>query len=38
MANNIGLDKFNDFKPTKIMSVLTDKFGNLITATPGIIK
>ncbi|WP_106766552.1 adhesin [Paenibacillus faecalis] len=34
----IGLDKFNDFKPTSTMTILTDKHGNLITATPGVIK
>lgn len=34
----IGLDKYNNFKPTSIMTVLTDKYGNLVTASPGIIK
>ncbi|KPV61171.1 hypothetical protein QJ48_01470 [Paenibacillus sp. A3] len=34
----IGLDKYNDFNPTSTMTILTDKSGNLITASPGIIK
>lgn len=34
----IGLDKFNGFKPTSTMTILTDKRGNLVTATPGVIK
>ena len=38
LKQNIGLDKFNDMKPTSTMSVLTDKFGNLVTATPGVIR
>jgi len=38
IGKNIGLDKFNDMKPTSIMTVLTDKHGNLITATPGVIR
>lgn len=33
----IGVDKFSG-QSTSIMTVLTDKFGNLITATPGVIK
>ncbi|OCG61436.1 RHS repeat-associated core domain-containing protein [Gilliamella sp. Nev3-1] len=31
---NIGIDKFTG-KPTNTMTILTDKAGNLITATPG---
>ncbi|MFC6335241.1 hypothetical protein ACFP56_21685, partial [Paenibacillus septentrionalis] len=38
LDKTIGLDKFNDFKPTSTMTILTDKHGNLITATPGVIK
>jgi filamentous hemagglutinin len=34
----VGLDKFSGFKPTSTMSVLTDAAGNLVTATPGVIK
>lgn len=34
----VGLDKFNMWQPTRVMTVLTDKFGNLVTATPGIMK
>lgn len=33
----IGIDKFSG-SPTNIMTVLTDKHGNLVTATPGVIK
>ncbi|ELY4673026.1 hemagglutinin repeat-containing protein, partial [Cronobacter muytjensii] len=32
---NIGIDKFSGGKPTNTMTILTDKKGNLITATPG---
>lgn len=34
----IGIDKFDDFKPTSTMTILVDKQGNLITTTPGKIK
>ncbi|MGG3926175.1 hypothetical protein ABET51_09240 [Metabacillus fastidiosus] len=34
----IGLDKFNDFKPTSTMTILVDSRGNLVTVTPGVIK
>ncbi|ODP26632.1 hypothetical protein PTI45_04014 [Paenibacillus nuruki] len=34
----IGTDKFNDFQPTSTITILTDKSGNLITVSPGIIK
>ena len=34
----IGLDKFNGFQPTSTLTVLTDIYGNLITATPGVIR
>jgi hypothetical protein len=34
----IGLDKYSGFQPTSKMTVLTDKFGNLVTATPGVNK
>ena len=37
LSQTIGIDKFSG-QPTAIMTVLTDKFGNLITATPGVIK
>ncbi len=33
----VGNDMFNNFKPTSTMTVLTDEFGNLVTATPGVI-
>ena len=38
LDKQVGLDKFNNFQPTSTMTVLTDKYGNLITATPGVIK
>ena len=38
LNRQIGLDKFNNFNPTNIMSVLTDAAGNLVTASPGIIR
>ncbi|WP_254457222.1 RHS repeat-associated core domain-containing protein, partial [Brevibacillus sp. HB2.2] len=38
LNKSIGLDKFNDFKPTSTMTILTDKHGNLITAFPGLLK
>jgi filamentous hemagglutinin len=38
LGKKIGLDKFNSMNPTNVMSVVTDKFGNLKTVTPGIIK
>nr|WP_309546812.1 hemagglutinin repeat-containing protein [Rhizobium rhizogenes]QCL09198.1 filamentous hemagglutinin family N-terminal domain protein [Rhizobium rhizogenes]QCL09830.1 filamentous hemagglutinin family N-terminal domain protein [Rhizobium rhizogenes] len=34
----IGTDKFNGFQPTSMMTILTDRFGNLVTATPGRIQ
>lgn len=35
---NIGNDKYNNNKPTNIITIQTDKYGNLVTATPGRIK
>jgi uncharacterized protein YoxC len=37
LDKNIGVDKFNG-KPTNTITILTDKHGNLVTATPGRIK
>lgn len=37
LSQPIGIDKFSG-RPTFTMTVLTDRFGNLITTTPGIIK
>ena len=37
MGGPIGLDKFNGLQPTSTMTVLTDRFGNLVTAHPGVI-
>lgn len=31
----IGTDKFKDFQPTSTITIMTDNYGNLITATPG---
>jgi hypothetical protein len=38
LGRQIGLDKFTNMNPTNVVSVVTDKFGNLKTVTPGIIK
>jgi predicted ribonuclease toxin of YeeF-YezG toxin-antitoxin module len=38
LNKSIGLDKFNNFKPTSTMTILTDEHGNLVTVTPGKIK
>ena len=38
LNKNIGYDKFNGNKPTNIMTIQTDKYGNLVTTTPGRIK
>lgn len=32
----IGLDKYDNYNHTSMMAVLTDKFGNLVTAHPGL--
>jgi filamentous hemagglutinin len=34
----IGVDKFSDGKSTSVITVLTDRFGNLVTVTPGRIR
>ncbi|WP_084069108.1 adhesin [Paraburkholderia heleia] len=34
----IGTDKFNNNQPTTVMTVLTDQYGNLVTAFPGKLK
>ena len=36
-SKQIGIDKFTG-KPTSTFTIMTDKFGNLITTTPGIMK
>ncbi|MFY0256533.1 hypothetical protein ACDQ55_21580 [Chitinophaga sp. 30R24] len=36
--NPIGLDKYDNYNPTSRMTIMTDKFGNLETATPGVVK
>jgi hypothetical protein len=38
VGESIGLDRFNNMQPTSIMTILTDEFGNLVTATPGLIR
>jgi filamentous hemagglutinin len=38
VGREIGTDKFNDGKSTSIMTVMTDKFGNLVTAFPGVLE
>lgn len=37
LDKQIGIDKFSD-GPTNKMTILTDKHGNLVTATPGVIN
>lgn len=34
----IGTDKFAGYQPTRVMTILTDTSGNLVTASPGIIR
>ena len=34
----IGFDKFNGGQATSVMTVMTDRFGNLVTAFPGVLK
>ncbi|CAM2191698.1 filamentous hemagglutinin [Paraburkholderia kururiensis] len=34
----IGTDKFNNYQPTSTMTVVTDGYGNLVTAFPGRLK
>ena len=38
VGSPIGNDKFSNFQPTSIMTVMSDRFGNLVSATPGVIK
>ena len=35
VGRNIGLDKFGGNQPTSTLTILTDKYGNLITTFPG---
>lgn len=34
----IGTDKFSNFQSTSVMTIMTDRFGNLVTATPGTVR
>ncbi|MFZ4967848.1 hypothetical protein ACL9RJ_26700 [Pseudomonas sp. Mn2068] len=38
VGRSIGTDKFSGGQSTSIMTVMTDKFGNLVTAFPGGLK
>jgi hypothetical protein len=38
VGSNIGLDKFSGNLPTSTLTVMTDKYGNLITTFPGKLK
>jgi len=38
IGHSIGVDKFSGGQPTSVMTVMTDKFGNLVTAFPGVLK
>jgi len=35
VGRNIGLDKSGGNQPTSTLTILTDKYGNLITTFPG---
>lgn len=34
----IGMDKFNGFRPTSSITVMTNRYGNLITTHPGLMR
>ena len=38
LKDPVGTDKFNNFQPTRRMSVLTDRESNLVTASPGVVQ
>ena len=38
LKDPVGTDKYNNFQPSRRMTVLTDRKGNLITASPGVLK
>jgi hypothetical protein len=38
LGSNVGLDKFSGNLPTSTLTVMTDKYGNLITTFPGKLK
>lgn len=38
VGRSIGVDKFSGGQSTSVMTVMTDKFGNLVTAFPGVLK
>ena len=38
VGRSIGTDKFSGGQSTSIMTVMTDKYGNLVTAFPGWLK
>ncbi|TXC84868.1 adhesin [Paraburkholderia azotifigens] len=38
VGSPIGTDRFNNGQPTSVMTVMTDKYGNLVTAFPGKLK
>jgi hypothetical protein len=35
MGRPIGVDKYDDWRATNVMTVVTDRYGNLQSATPG---
>ena len=35
LGKAVGTDKFNGYQSTSIITIMTDKFGNLVTAFPG---
>jgi filamentous hemagglutinin len=38
VGKTIGTDKYSDGQPTSVMTVLSDRYGNLVTAFPGKLK
>ncbi|RFA24189.1 adhesin [Alkalilimnicola ehrlichii] len=38
VGRNVGTDVFNGGEPTSTLTVITDHFGNLVTAFPGVLK
>lgn len=35
IGTSVGTDKFNNYAPTSTITIMTDRFGNLVTAFPG---
>lgn len=37
LEKDIGLDRFNDFAPTRTLTVMTNGYGDLVTCFPGLL-